>query len=267
MRLKRFTPRVSVRQCRQCQAFTLIELLTVIAVIAIIASLLLPALARSKGTARRVACMNNLRQMGLALSMYVEDNSYYPPRQYFDQPANIAHGGLGSVAPCPFSWRAALKAYGIKEEKHGQLEAPACPELDFRHLPGAYGYNDMGMDSTGMLRLGLGAQVYPNDTWSLVSGSSVLTPDDMIAMGDSSQVKVAVTELLDELLPTEAMDGGPGLPGNLHKGGANIGYCDGRVQYGKQSAWLPANSEIERKWNNNHLTLVEMAQQQRHSEN
>src|SRR5690242_11204058 len=59
-------------------AFALIELLVVIAVVAILAALLLPALARGKSQAHSAACKNHLRQMGLALQMYVNDNRKYP---------------------------------------------------------------------------------------------------------------------------------------------------------------------------------------------
>jgi prepilin-type N-terminal cleavage/methylation domain-containing protein len=93
----------TLKQSRGIRAFTLIELLVVIAIIAILAALLLPALVKAKDRATRLQCHNNVKQITLAMHMYIGDSQDFLPEANWNAPWQVrgwlydASGGAGTI--------------------------------------------------------------------------------------------------------------------------------------------------------------------------
>jgi prepilin-type processing-associated H-X9-DG protein len=72
----------------------------------------------------------------------------------------------------------------------------------------------------------------------------------MIAIGDSDGNGVADGDITFHRVPTPSGPQASFPPGNRHKSGANIVFCDGHVEWAKQSKWIERTDEAARRWNN-----------------
>ncbi len=103
-----------LRAIRARRGFTLVELLVVIAIIGALIALLLPAVQSARETSRRIACANNLKQLGLALHSFHDAFGYFPP-------------GRGGPAPLVFSPQAFLLPYVEQGGLYGQIDFKSAP--------------------------------------------------------------------------------------------------------------------------------------------
>jgi prepilin-type N-terminal cleavage/methylation domain-containing protein/prepilin-type processing-associated H-X9-DG protein len=200
----------TVRRNRRCcssqvhaGAFTLIELLVVIAIIAILAAMLLPALSRAKGQARSTACKNHLRQMGIALQLYVQENQGRYP--YLRSIMTSADTNTAASRDAIW-WSGKIQPYYAVQWTNPAYHCPGYKgriSAGGRPPQGSYGYNSRGVwlrfirypgggyqITYPSVFLGLGSDYAPQ--WShlpAVSESQVTSPSQTFSIGESKFLK------------------------------------------------------------------------------
>lgn len=243
------------------RAFTLVELLAMIAIIAVLAALLLPGLSGAKSSALATACKNSLRQFGVALSLYSHDHGSYLPHGY--RPPNFptapgspvtfvdTYGWPGYLLPYLSASKDVFRcpARGL-EFDWSTNRTPRGYEFPFNlssvQTPWSYGYNGFNIKQarSGFFSdggYGLSPTPYGGLTTTLVS-----KPADMIAIGDSDG-NSSGDGMISLMRPAFGLP--PDFPpGDVHKKGANIVFCDGHVEWQKQTKWIDLTSEAARRW-------------------
>jgi prepilin-type N-terminal cleavage/methylation domain-containing protein/prepilin-type processing-associated H-X9-DG protein len=216
--------------------FTLVELLVVIAIISILAAMLLPVLSRSKGNATKISCVNNLRQLNLAMMMYVDENQgFFPPRARYNMWCSRIYEGYKDIRllvcpndqPNPNTW-------GGDDTNHYPVDA----------APRSYiynGWNDYIHDQLSADDFASYLDGYQLN--AVMKSSAIPHPSDTVVLGEKKNRSWHFHMDLFEVEPGGAVGndlyeldrsrhGGTGVE-NSGGGGSNYAFVDGSVRFVK----------------------------------
>jgi prepilin-type processing-associated H-X9-DG protein/prepilin-type N-terminal cleavage/methylation domain-containing protein len=260
------------------RAFTLVELLAVMGIIAILIGILMVVLLKARDQARSIRCMVNLRTLGLGLANYVRESRHYPglyvQAQYAVWPTRLreALGGNQEAFYCPsrpedYDWTPGMTRPPVPENMNPTgNNSLGDPGFGFRageraisgfgfYTPFSYAYNGWGTDigirnrnGAKYRQRGLGGVLrsarYPEDRGDSsdeLKASKVRAPSSMIAISDAEPFKFDPWVNCFGLFPFESPYNDTFFfrpPGAVHRGGANVLFCDGHVEWYPRDALL-----------------------------
>jgi prepilin-type N-terminal cleavage/methylation domain-containing protein/prepilin-type processing-associated H-X9-DG protein len=210
--------------------FTLIELLVVIGIIAILVSMLMPALAGAKESAKRIACLNNEKQLILSLRMYADDNSgFFPPRVQTNRWCTTLRPYYKDlrVLKCPTD----IWAKATTNAAAGGTNRPAesCPRTYLIN-----GFNDYYRSIVG--RAGFPTFRRHGNGEIIINERNIPEPTETVAFGERDNRPGAKPQYHMDF---DMLDDLTGLNQNLHAnlsrtgrgGGSNYAMIDGHIEF------------------------------------